>query len=939
VRTRLPAIDVGAGLDGADVSLLGRHGECATLDDVVADIVAGGSQALVLRGEAGIGKTALLGYLVAHASECRVVRAVGIESEMELPFAGLHQLCAPMLDRLGHLPDPQSEALATAFGLRPGEAPDRLFLALATLTLLSEVAAERPLLCVVDDAQWLDHASAQALGFVARRLDAEAVALVFAERESSRELAGLVELVVGGLADDDARAVLDSVITGPLDEEIRDLIVAETHGNPLALIELPHGRTHAELAGGFWLPTGSPLSSQIEESFRRRLEQLPPTSRELLLIAAAEPVGDPLTLWRAAERVGLDAQAAEPASRAGLIEFGGRVRFRHPLVRSAVYRSSSQDDRLRAHRALADATDPRADPDRRAWHLAHATPGHDEAVAAELEESAGRAQARGGLAAAAAFLRRAVLLTSEPEPRARRALAAAQRSQEAGSPNGALELLAVAEAGPLDELQRARADLVRAEIRFVVDRGRDAPPLLLAAAKRLETLDAKLSRETYLDAFSAALFAGRLARNGSAHEVAEAVLAASWGESDGQLPRACDLLLEGVAVLTTQGHAAGVPALKSALAAFRDEPMSDQDALRWLWLACRVARALGDDASWDTLSDRQVRLARQAGALSLLPIALIERFGVQLFFGDLTEAQSLVAEAEAAVEATGSHLAPQGAIALAAWRGAEHEVAALIDAGRQEVERRGEGLWLVATEWASAVLFNSLGRYADALAVAERAGADPHELGVSTWVPTEFVEAAVRSGVPERATDWLRRLQEISRASGTDWALGVEARSRALVSEGEEAERLYREAIERLGRTRVRIALARAHLLYGEWLRREGRRVDARTQLRTAYRTYADMGMEAFAERARRELVATGETVRKASVETRDELTAQEAQIARMAAEGSSNPEIAAQLFLSPRTVEWHLGKVFIKLGIRTRGELHAALPSTELAAAPSARP
>jgi DNA-binding CsgD family transcriptional regulator len=907
--------------------LRGRRSECEALDHVVAGVLAGHSRAVVLRGEAGVGKTVLLEYLAERASQCRVVQAAGVEAEMELPFAGLHQLCASMLDRLGNLPDPQNEALATAFGLSSGESPDRFLVGLAALTLLSDIAEERPLLCVVDDAQWLDRASAQALAFVARRLRAEAVAVVFSERESSRELAGLPELAVGGLADDDARALLESVVTGPLDERVRDRIVAETHGNPLALMELPHGLTHAELAGGFGLSTGSPLSGQIEESFRRRLRGLPPTSRELLLIAAAEPVGDPLTVWRAAELLGVGAQAAGPASRAGLGEFGARVRFRHPLVRSAVYRSSSLDDRLRAHRGLAEATDPETDPDRRAWHLAHATPALDETVAAELEESASRAQARGGLAAAAAFLRRAAALTPEPEPRARRALAAARCSHEAGAPDSALELLAMAEAGPLDELQRARAELLRAQIRFAVNRGRDSPPLLLAAARRLEKLDAKLSRETYLDAFSAALFAGRLGVGASMREVAEAVLAANWGESGGRSPPACDLLLEGVAVLTTQGYAAGAPTLKRALSAFRDEPMSEEDALRWLWLACRVARALGDDASWDALTDRQVRLAREAGALSLLPIALIERFGVQLFLGDLSEAQSLVAEAEVVVEATGSHLAPQGAIALAAWRGSENEVSELIEASRQEVVRRGEGLWLIATEWASAVLFNSLGRYEEALAVSEQAGEDPDELGVSTWVPTEFIEAAVRAGQPERAAAPLRRLQEISRASGSDWTLGVEARSRALLSQGDEAERLYREAIDRLGRTRVKVALARAQLLYGEWLRREGRRVEAREQLRTAHATYAAMGMEGFAERARRELVATGEKVRKRSVETRDDLTAQEAQIARLAADGRTNPEIGSQLFISPRTVEWHLHKVFTKLGIGSRRDLRQALP------------
>ena len=849
---------------------------------------------------------------------------------MELPFAGLHQLCSPMLDRLAHLPDPQSDALATAFGLSSGESPDRFLVGLAALTLLSEMAEEQPLLCVVDDAQWLDRASAQALAFVARRLGAEAVAVVFAEREPSKELAGLTEVAVDGLPDRDARALLRSAIAGPLDERVRDRIVAETRGNPLALMELPHGLTHAELAGGFGLPTASALSGQIEESFRRRLTPLPSTSRELLLVAAAEPVGDPLVVWHAAELLGVGTQAAAPASAAGLVDFGGRVRFRHPLVRSAVYQAASPEDRQRVHRALAEATDFETDPDRRAWHLANATPGLDEEVAAELEMSADRAQARGGLAAAAAFLRRAADLTPTPEPRVRRALAAAQCSHAAGAPDAALKLLAMAEAGPLDELQRACAELLRGQIRFAVDRGRDAPPLLLEAAKRFEPLDAKLSRETYLDAFSAALFAGRLARGGGVREVAKAVLAADWGESGAELPRACDLLLEGVAVLTTRGYAAGAPLLKRALSAFRDEPMSEEDALRWLWLACRAARALGDDASWDELTDRQVRLARERGALSLLPIALVERFGVQLFLGDLGAAQSLATEAEAVIEASGSHLAPQGAIALAAWRGSEKEVSELIEASRHEVVRRGEGLWLIATEWTSAVLFNSLGRYEEALAVSEQAGEDPDELGVSTWVQTEFIEAAVRAGRPDRAAAPLRRLQEISRASGSDWTLGVEARSRALLSQGDEAERLYCEAIDRLGRTRVKVALARAQLVYGEWLRREGRRVEAREQLRTAHGTYTAMGMEGFAERARRELMATGEKVRKRSVETRDELTAQEAQIARLAADGRTNPEIGAQLFISPRTVEWHLRKVFAKLGIGSRRELQSALPDTD---------
>jgi DNA-binding CsgD family transcriptional regulator len=917
--------------------LRGRHDECAALDRLVEDVRAGQSQVLVLRGEVGVGKTALLEYLQGRASGCRIARAAGVESEMELPFAGLHQLCAPMLHRLEHLPGPQGDALGAAFGLREGDAPDRFLVGLAVLSLLSDVAEEHPLICVLDDAQWLDRASSQAFAFVTRRLMAESVAMVFAVRESSndQDLTGLPELQIHGLADRDARALLESVLAGPLDERVRDRFVAETRGNPLALVELPRGLTPAELAGGFAFPGAIPLSGRIEASFQRRLEVLPADTRRLLQLAAADPAGDPVLLWRAAQRLAIGNQAADPAAEAGLLEIGARVLFRHPLVRSAAYRSASLPDRQAVHRALAQATDPQLDPDRRAWHRAQATPEPDEDVAAELERSAGRAQARGGLAAAAAFLQRAVALTVDPARRADRALAAAQSKHQAGAPDTALELLAMAQAGPLDELQQARAELLRAQITFAVTRGRDAPPLLLAAAKRLEPLDATLARETYLDAFSAALFAGRLARGGGVREVAEAVLAADWGKSSRRSPLACDLLLDGLAVLTTQGYAAAATTLKRALRAFRDEPMSDEDTLRWLWLACRIARALGDDASWDELTDRQVQLARKAGALSLLPIALIERFGVQLFVGDLEAAASLVAEAEAVVEATGSQLAPQGAIALAAWRGREAEASALIQASRQDVERRGEGLWLIATDWASAVLFNGLGRYEDALAAAEQAAEDPHELGLSTWVPTEIIEAAVRSGDPERAAGPLRRLQEISRAAGTDWALGVEARSQALLSDGEAAERLYLEAIERLGRTRIRVALARAQLLYGEWLRRQGRRMDAREQLRTAHQLYSSMGMEGFAERARRELLATGETVRKRSVETHGELTAQELEIARLANNGLSNQEIGARLFISARTVKYHLGKVFTKLDISSRAQLDRVLPGDPATARP----
>jgi DNA-binding CsgD family transcriptional regulator len=902
--------------------LRGRRSECEALDRLLDAVRAGESRALVVRGEPGVGKTALLEYAVERASESRVVRAAGVQSEMELAFAGLHQLCAPMLDRLGRLPGPQRDALGTAFGLSAGDAPDRFLVGVAALGLLGEAAEERPLVCVVDDAQWLDRASAQALAFAARRLSAEAVAIVFAVREDGdgHEFSGLPDLLVEGLSDADARALLGSVIRGPLDERVRDRIVAETRGNPLALLELPRGLSAAQLAGGFGGCTDTAaLSGQIEESFLRRLDQLPAQTRRLLLVASAEPMGEPVLLWRAAQRLGIGVEAAAPAAASGLCEFGPRVRFRHPLVRSAVYRSASSEDRKGAHRALAEVTDPDVDPDRRAWHRAQAAAGPDEDVAQELERSAGRAQARGGLAAAAGFLEHAAELTIDPARRAQRALAAAQAKFQAGAPDAALDLLASVEAGPLDELQRARVDLLRAQIAFAVDRGHDAPPLLLKAAKELEPLDAGLARETYLDAVSAAMFVGRLAGSGGVLEVAQAVRAAS---PPSQPVRAPDLLLDGLALLITDGYAAGMPMLRQALSAFRSEDISREEGIRWLWLACHTAALLWDDETWDVLSARHVELAREAGALTVLPIALCSRIGLHLHAGELAAAAALIEEVDEVTEATGTRFAPYGALALAACQGREEDARELIDASMHEVVGHGEGIGMAAIEWATAVLYNGIGRYEDALAAAQ-ASEYPQDANPSL---SELIEAAARSGKPGRAAHALERLAGTTRPTGSDWALGIEARCRALLSQGQVAEDLHREAIDRLGRTRVRVELARAHLLYGEWLRRERRRIDAREQLRTAHEMLRDMGIDGFAQRAARELRATGETARKRTLETSDQLTAQEAQIAHLARGGLTNPEIGSQLFISPRTVEYHLHKVFAKLDINSRKQLDRVL-------------
>jgi DNA-binding CsgD family transcriptional regulator len=898
------------------------------LDRLVADVGAGRSRVLVLRGEPGTGKTALLGYLAQHAAGCRIARVTGVEPEMELAFAGLHQLCAPFLDRLGHLPDPQRDALRVAFNMQGGNVPDRFAVGMATLSLLSDLAREQPLVCAVDDAQWLDPASAQTLAFVARHLAAAPAAVIFAARQpaDARALAGLPEFQLGGLADADARALLDSVMIGPLDERVRNRIIAEARGKPQALLELTRGLTPGELAGGFGLPSVVPVPSRTEDDHRRQLALLPAATQLLLLIAAAEPAGDPVLVWRAAGHLGVQAEAAEPAAAAGLVEFSGQVRFCHPQARAAIYRAATPRQRQSAHRALADTADSGVSPDQRAWHRAHATPLPNEDVAAELTRSVGQACARGGLPAAAAFGERAAELTPDPACRARRALDAAQAKREAGAPDAARRLLAMAQGAPLDELGRARAELLHSQLAARPGFSRDGRLLLLDAARRLEPLDAGLAREAYREAFDAALTAGRLGAADGMTQVAEAVR----GASASLPPRATDLLLDGLAALVTDGHAAGGPMLKRAVCAFRDEAVPVLEALRWLPFACRMARAAWDDESWHVLSARLIELARQAGALTALPDALEDGTALWLVAGETTIATALAREAQTVAEATGRPLRPYGALLVAAWRGQQAKASRLIAAATTDSAAGGDGQRVTAAAWATAVHNNSLSRYEEALTAAEQASAAPDELGLATWSLAELIEAAVRTGALERASGALRRLCDATSAAATDWALGIQVRSRVLLSGDEHAERLYLEAIERLGRTRLRAELARAHLLYGEWLRRQSRRRDAREQLRTAHQMLDAMGMEGFAERARKELVATGETARKRTVETVNVLTAQEAQIARLARNGCTNPEISTQLFLSPRTVEWHLRKVFTKLGISSRRELRAALPDLD---------
>jgi DNA-binding CsgD family transcriptional regulator len=908
--------------------LVGRQRECDWLTKLLSIAQGGRSEVLILRGEAGIGKSALLDELVERATGCSVARAVGVESEMELAYAGLQQLCAPFLVHLSVLPTPQKDALGVAFGLKAGPAPDHFLVGLAVLTLLSGVAARRPLVCCVDDAQWLDAASAQALEFVARRLTADPVLMLFAVREASGrpELAGLPELLVGGLNDSDAAVLLESVVSGRIDRHVRDRIVAESRGNPLALLEMPRGLRGAELT--FWpenILDRTPLSQRLEEGFLRQIQPLPPDACQLMLTAAAEPIGDLPLLLRAIERLGITPDAMAAAEATGLIELGGRVRFRHPLVRSAVYRAATPAERRQAHRVLADVTDPELDPDRRAWHRARATLGPDEAVAQELERSAGRARSHGGLAATAAFLERAVQLTADPATRVRRCLDAGLAKTRAGEFESALALLEIAERESLSDTERARVEVLRAECAFAVNHGNTVLPLLLAAGRRLESTDPRLARDIYLEALESAVYVGRLAAGTGARQVADAIRAAPPATT----PDRRDDLLEGLAVRFTEGYAWAVPLSRRAVQEFASAELTLDEALGPAALAAATASSLWDDDDWDILTCGYLQVARNAGSLHALRLALITRTIVFLFTGDLIAAESLTQETQAITDVIGSTYGSYGEIGVHALRGHPGAAEPLIEQCNSDFRDRDEGFGLTIAHWARAVLHNGLGHYREALGAAQQAASNPLELGPPQWALGELVEAAVRSGKRSIAESGLEQLSAMAQASGTDWALGIESSRRALLFDGGAAEDLYREANERLAHTKLRVEQARAQLLFGEWLRREGRRSEARGELRAAYEALSSMGLDAFAERARRELLATGETVRKRKTEASTQLTSQEGNVARFAAEGLTNSEISATLYISPKTVEWHMRNIFVKLGVGSRAEIRNHLPPT----------
>jgi DNA-binding CsgD family transcriptional regulator len=898
--------------------LLGRQSERETLDRLLDGAREARGAVLVLHGEAGVGKTRLLEYAAEAAEDFQDVRISGVEGEMELPFAAVQQLVSPFAELAEHLPDPQREALDVAFGLSGGPAPDRFLVGLATLGVLSEAAEDQPLLALVDDAQWLDDSSAQALAFVARRLAAERIGLLFASRGACDLFDGLPQLEVGPLGRVDSRALLESALPTRLDEHVLDRIVLETRGNPLALLEMPRGLTPVQLAGGFGLPATKTMPANIEESFTRRLAGLPYDARRLLLLASADSVGDPALLWRAAQELGIAESAVDTLEAEGLLEVGPRIVFRHPLVRSAVYGGAGVKERSAIHRALADATDPQIEPDRRAWHQGQATSMPDEDVAAELEHSAGRAQARGGLAAGAAFLARAADLTPGARRRSQRLLAAAGAKRDAGDLDGALGLVAGVDPGALDELGAGRVRLLEAQIALEQRRGADAGRLFLDAATRLQEVAPLLARDAFLEALGGVL-TNDVVVDGGALVVAAAARAAPPPPGE----EGCvEVLLHAYANRLIDGYASAAPLYAQTLGLVLGAGPPDAEVGPWLSLSSArdrnvLALELWDEEALHVLAARQVQLARDSGALGHLEYALSFLARSRIVAGELAGAASLLDEAALIAEATGNPKLVNAPLILAAWRGEEPEAAGMIDASSEDAIRRR---W-TSNDYARAVLYNGLGRYEEARDAAWKA-MKPDPIGYGTFLIPELAEAASRTAdtdLLDYAVGWLAERTDVIESA---WVDGVTARVRALASGGDEAEELYRRSIEHLSGTRLRPELARSRLLYGEWLRRERRRVDAREQLRAAFEAFEDMGAQAFANRAQRELMATGERARRRTVETDDELTPQESQVARLAAGELTNREIAAQLFISPSTVEYHLRKVFRKLDVRSRTQL-----------------
>jgi DNA-binding CsgD family transcriptional regulator len=907
-------------------ALLGRERERMHLADMLSSARNGHGSVVLLLGEAGIGKSALLGDLAHGADDFTICRAIGVESDMELSYAGLQQLCAPIFDSRTDLPAPQRSALEKIFGLTTGSLPDRFLVGMAALGLIVSAAKRQPVMWIVDDPQWLDRSSVHTIGFISRRLPTERIAIAIAAREhlDGDDLTGLPELTLTGLGDEDARRLIPAV-SGPTDPSVRDRIIAEARGNPLALLELPRTWTSAEVADDFEEAGRATLAAKLGLVFSNRLRKLPQETQILLALAAAEPTGDPSLLKAAAHLIGLDWATAAPAERAGLIEIGRYVRFRHPLVRAVSYRTAPVSVRMEAHRALADVTDPVVDQDRRAWHRASSTVVQDEGIAKELERSAGRAKARGGLLGAATLLERAAFLTPDGPRRADRTLVAAQAKRDAGALDSALRLLSIVESEPPSELRAALTQQLRGRIAFDQGFGPEAAELLRDAAVRLERFDPTNATDTHFESLVAAIWASGPDGPGLIRKSAESARPAV-PRSESQ--RTADLLVNAIALWATEGYEAAAPAMNLALAAARDRTFGDLDANEPLWtVENRTAGILALEA-WDletglALAERQVTAARESGALVQLQFALHFLANYVVLTGDVSGAVTLMEEERQLSIATQMRASGHSDALLAALRGDAALALPLIDSMRDLATNDGQGRVVAFSHYLSSVQYNALGQHEHALECARRV-MEWGVIGYQTLAAPELAEAASRQGDTELLADVAAWVTARAGATPTDWALGISALVNALAADAaDDPDGLYRASIERLRGTPLRFLLARAKLLYGEWLRRRGRKGDALVQLTAAHEALNEMGLTSFAERARREVSATtSRRVRKYLDDPTAELTGQELQVTRLVQDGLTNREIGVRLYLSPRTVEWHLRNVFGKVGVSTRHQL-----------------
>ncbi|MFC5236026.1 helix-turn-helix transcriptional regulator [Pseudonocardia zijingensis] len=902
--------------DNIPLRLYGRTAECARVEQLLQLERA----TLRIIGESGIGKSTLLEHAARRATGYRLLRVRGVAAEHELPYAGLHLLCAPLIDDLHALQPAQRDALATAIGLTPGPPPDRPLVSLAVLNLLTRAADTRPVCCIVDDAHLLDPASRLVLAFVARRAE-RGLLILLAEREHQHgtELDGVPELRLEPLPYDDARFLLAATTPGKVDAAVIERVLIEARGNPGTLVDAFDGITAVELAGGYAIPAPRAAHPEPDHGCAQRSRQLRADARRLLLTAAADPTGDPPVAWRAAATLGIGTDAAEVLESQRLLVFGPRIAFACPRLRATVYATAAPAELREIHGALADAVDADVDADRRAWHRALGCSGLDDAVATDLERHAPTAHTRGGIAARAAFLEKAALLTPDPVRRAQRALTAAEAHQLSGAPEIAQRLLAIAEIAPPDDARRARMALQRARIAFTTHRSPASPGHLLEAARRIEPHSPALARDAYLEALTAALFAGELATNPTAVDVAGAARAAvAAGPA-----HPADPLLDALATRVLDGPLTAAGPLAAVLGAFR-APELDPAVSRWLWLAGCIAADSWDAQAWTALSSRQE--AHACAENTATPAHVQAHLALaDVYLGRFDAARGRLARVDAKVSTTRTTPLRHPALLLAAWQGRPGVLHDLVANARRDARDRGDGVTSAAADLAEAIMHNSVGRYQQALAAASDA-CRSEQLAFAGWALPELVEAAVRSGRHDAARRAVTRLTERTDAAGTDWGLGVQAAARALLADEQGAEPLYREAIDRLARTGIRTHFGRVQLLYGEWLRRRKRRVDARIPLRAAFELFTTIGSDALADRAHRELLATGEKARRRSVDAGRQLTPQEARIAHLALNGLSNPEIGARLFVSPRTVEYHLHKVFAKLGISSRTELHMVL-------------